>query len=202
MEYLATPLGLYLRQMEWLLRVLTVATLIVEFLGPFLLFIPFYRDRFRFLAVILFLSFHVIGMQLLLRIGYFPWICAIAWLIFIPGFFWDFLTGPAHRQPVAAMVSRRVGLVDIGATIVLFLAFADVLAWNVAGLRGKEGDAWMKSHDPLRPILHVDQTWRLFAPYPRPEHGWIVAPAQLTDGYRSGPLHPAARVVGKAGQFV
>ncbi len=41
------------------------------------------------IAVILFVGFHLIGMQLLLRIGLFPWVCATAWLVFIPRFFWD-----------------------------------------------------------------------------------------------------------------
>jgi len=181
-EYLTSPWGRYLRHFPELLRGLTVATLGVEFLGPLLLFIPFRRDHFRMAAVVLFLFFHLIGMQTLLRIGAFPWVCATAWLIFIPGFFWDVLTGPARDRAPSAQPAGWVRLVDRSLACLVLFSIADALAWNIVALRGTGAEDWLKKRDPTRSVLHLDQHWRMYAPIPLPDHGWLVIPADLADG--------------------
>jgi len=181
-EYLTSPLGLYMRHFPALLRGLTVATLCVEFLGPFLLFIPFHRDRFRMAAVILFFFFHLVCMQSLLMVGFFPWVCATAWLILIPGFFWDVLTGPAGRRSPPVRAARWIRFMDWGMTCLIFFSFVDVLAWNVSSLRSNESEDWVRAHDPSKDVLHLDQHWRMYAPIPHPDHGWLVIPAELADG--------------------
>ncbi len=182
LDYLTSPAGLYLRHFPSLLRVLTVLTLALEYIGPFLLFVPFQRDRFRLAAVILFVAFHLIGMQLVMRIGYFPWICAVAWLIFIPPFFWDILTGASQRLSAAIPPAKRLRFLDRVATSLVFLSFADVVLWNVLTLWSPDHDDELKARDPLQPILHLDQHWRMYAPMPYPDHGWLVIPAELADG--------------------
>jgi len=181
MEHLTSPWGLSMRQYPELLRWLTKATLYLEFLSPFLLFIPFHRDRFRMLAIILFLIFHLIGMQSLLLLGFFPWVCAAAWLIFLPGFFWDFLTRTTNPSFQNATPIKATAL-DWSLTGLLILSLADITAWNVASLRGGDYEQWMKDHDITQNILHINQRWRMYAPQPYGEHGWLVIPTKLVDG--------------------
>ena len=181
-EYLTSPWGEYLRHFPGLLRWLTAATLWFEFLGPLLLFVPFQRDRFRLAAVVLFLAFHLVGMQALLRIGFFPWVCAVAWLIFIPASTWDALAGPAAQRAPSTKPSGWVRLLDRGLTALVFFSIADALLWNLVTFRNSDSDDWLKRRDPTAAILHLDQHWRMYAPFPLPDHGWLVIPADLADG--------------------
>ena len=181
-EYLTSPWGAWLRQFPGLLRCLTVATLCLEYLGPLLLFVPFQRDRLRMAAVTLFLAFHLIGMQALLAIGFFPWVCAAAWLIFLPGSFWTLVlgSGPAHATP--ARPPGWLRFLDRSLAGLVLFSIVDVLAWNIAALRGSEAEDWLTRRDPTKSILHLDQHWRMYAPFPLPDHGWLVVPADLADG--------------------
>ncbi|NJO94024.1 MAG: HTTM domain-containing protein [Hydrococcus sp. RM1_1_31] len=71
LDYLVTPIGKFLLNFPSLLVFLTFTTIWFELLGPFLLFIPFRTDLFRFLAVILFILLHI-GFGSGLSIGLFP----------------------------------------------------------------------------------------------------------------------------------
>jgi hypothetical protein len=181
-EYLTSPWGVYLLQFPALLRWLTAATTWLEYLGPLLLFVPFQRDRCRMAAVILFLIFHLVGMQTLLEIGFFPWVCATAWLIFIPGSFWDKFTGSARARATAAPPAGWLRLLDRGLTCLIFFSIVDMLAWNIAALRGSDAEDWLTKRDPTKSVLHLDQHWRMYAPFPLTDHGWLVIPADLADG--------------------
>ena len=196
-EHFTTPFGLYLRQFPDVLRIITFGTLCLEYAGPCLLLIPYQRDRLRLIAVILFVGFHLIGMQCLLRVGLFPWVCATAWLIFIPGFAWDWLTAkeatPAGRKKQKIKrTEARHGEADEGArarpaldyscSALVVAAFLDVLAWNIASFRGNEAMRWMTQHDVLGNALRLDQRWNMYAPYPRSDHGWLIVAGDLADG--------------------
>lgn len=198
-EHFTTPFGLYLRQYPDLLRVMTFATLCLEIGGPCLLFLPFRRDVFRLAAVIFFIGFHLMGMQSLLRIGLFPWVCATAWLIFIPGSFWDWVEGGINQsrefkksktkakqtaiihESAVPLNSRTFPLDYVGAVLV-GLFFMDVAAWNLASLEGVSFMRWMQEHDVVGNTLRLDQRWNMYAPHPRQEHGWLVVPADLAEG--------------------
>ena len=181
-ESLTSPVGTYLLHFPGLLRGLTAASLWFEYLGPLLLFIPMQRGRFRMTAVVLFLIFHLIGMQTLLVIGFFPWVCAAAWVIFLPAFFWDTLTGPPPARSTPARPAGWLRLLDRSLTGLVFFSMADMLAWNIAAVCGADAEAWLTRVDPTKPILRLDQHWRMYAPFPLPDHGWLVIPADLADG--------------------
>lgn len=97
-DSLATPLGHYLLNFPSLLVFFNFATLAIELLGPFLLFIPIYTDFFRLCAIILFISLHI-GFGSTLSIGNFPWIASIAWLVFLPSSFWNRLAQWLNTPP-------------------------------------------------------------------------------------------------------
>ena len=191
-EHFTTPLGLYLRQFPSFLRPITLGTPWFELIGPCLLFIPFYRDAYRLAAVGLFLCFHLIGMESLLRIGLFPWVCAVAWLVFLPGSFWDWLkikdTGFLKVKPTkrAAGARQNVGkkwlIWDYGCSCLVVVSLLDVLAWNVASISGRNSLLWMQKHDVYGNFVRLDQRWNMYAPRPRADHGWLVIPADLADG--------------------
>jgi len=189
-EHFTTPLGLYMRQFSDFLRILTFGTLGLEILGPCLLFIPYRRDACRLCAVAFFIGFHLIGMQSLLRIGLFPWVCASAWLVFIPGSFWEWLgtrqeilpKGKKAKTRQESSFHRRWTPLDYGCSALIIAAFLDIMAWNIASVSGSISLHWMKQHDAFGNALRLDQRWNMYAPYPRKEHGWLVIPADLADG--------------------
>jgi hypothetical protein len=184
-----------MRQHPDLLRVVSLATPWFELIGPCLLFIPFYRDAFRLGAVVLFLSFHLIGLEALFRIGLFPWVCATAWLVFIPGFFWDWLKTKIHfffriKEPKRTTatktrntaVSKWSSAFDYAGSFLVIFSFLDVLAWNIASISGPAAMQWMQQNDAYARIVRLDQRWNMYAPAPRRVHGWLVVPADLANG--------------------
>jgi vitamin K-dependent gamma-carboxylase-like protein len=194
-EHFTTPFGLYLRQFPDLLRVMTLGTPWFELAGPCLLFIPFHRDACRLVVVALFMGFHLIGMEALLRIGLFPWVCAAAWLIFIPGSFWDWLKvrrdkllkikpgkRPAEPRRKKDATVHSWPVLDYACSFLVVVSFLDVLAWNIASVSGATSMQWMNKHDTFGNIVRLDQRWNMYAPAPRKEHGWLVVPADLANG--------------------
>jgi predicted DCC family thiol-disulfide oxidoreductase YuxK len=88
LDQFATGFGRALLQFPWLCRTLTFATVVFEFLGPILAFCPAVGGGVRLLMVVLFIGFHT-GLGLTLYLGIFPWICAAAWLMFVPSVAWE-----------------------------------------------------------------------------------------------------------------
>ncbi|MEQ9671579.1 DCC1-like thiol-disulfide oxidoreductase family protein [Coleofasciculus sp. G2-EDA-02] len=86
----AAPLGQFLLNFPPLLVFSTVATLILEWIGPLFLFIPWRTTFFRCATIITFILLHV-GFGLTLHIGLFPALGIFVWLVFIPTEVWDAL---------------------------------------------------------------------------------------------------------------
>jgi predicted DCC family thiol-disulfide oxidoreductase YuxK len=87
-DQMATSLGHYLLNFPKLLRLLTHATLAWEIVGPILVFTPFFIGPIRTAVVFFFIFFHF-AMGASLELGPFPYICAVAWLVFLPTWFWE-----------------------------------------------------------------------------------------------------------------
>ena len=86
----ATDLGRYLLNFPELLKLMTHATMVFEYIGPFLLLIPWAKGSLRTLGIFLFLGLHA-GFALTLNIGLFPLISSVSFLALIPSDFWDAL---------------------------------------------------------------------------------------------------------------
>ncbi len=100
--HFTTPLGASLLEQHSLLTVLTFSTVILESCGPFLLFVPWRNWLFRLLAIFSFTMFHVsIGLTMLM--GIFQPVCIAAWMIFLPGEFWDWLGRRLRRTRPAGL---------------------------------------------------------------------------------------------------
>ncbi|BAY69688.1 HTTM domain-containing protein [Anabaena sp. FACHB-709] len=83
-----TPLGHFLLNFPPLLTLFTYVTLVLEWVGPLLLFIPFRNSFFRMCAVTTFVLLHA-GFGLTLNLGIFPFLSIFSWLAFLPSSFWD-----------------------------------------------------------------------------------------------------------------
>lgn len=84
----ATAFGHFLLNFQPLLKLFTYVTLVLEWVGPLLLFIPFRNSFFRMCAVVTFISLHA-GFGLTLNLGIFPFLSIFSWLAFLPSDFWD-----------------------------------------------------------------------------------------------------------------
>jgi predicted DCC family thiol-disulfide oxidoreductase YuxK len=70
------------------LKLLTLSALWFEWLGPLLIFIPFYNSVFRCVAIVSFILLHF-TFGLSFELGIFPFLSISSWLIFIPTNVWD-----------------------------------------------------------------------------------------------------------------
>jgi hypothetical protein len=205
-----TRAGQYLLGFPRLLWFLTFATVWFEALGPVLLFCPVSNGPVRTAVVVLFLLFHLVGLNLFMALGPFPYICAVGWLALLPSWFWDrlavwFPRTLALLQKVGRGLARRgLGTVVPGRpeeqppclhpsflemTIVTFL-LVYVLCWNV---RTVNFDRYSRFFPPqmnsLGFTLGLDQMWGMYAPCPLKEDGWYVVEGTLADGTRVDVLH-------------
>jgi predicted DCC family thiol-disulfide oxidoreductase YuxK len=87
----ATPFGQWLLSFPvGILKLMTLSALWFEWLGPLLIFIPFYNSVFRCLAVVCFIGLHA-TFGLCFELGIFPFLSIASWLVFIPSNVWDAL---------------------------------------------------------------------------------------------------------------
>jgi hypothetical protein len=173
-EQYATPLGLYLLNYPGLLKVLTFSTFYLEAFGPFFAFSPVWTGPLRFATVVVFSLFHLLGLNLTMELAHFPYLCAVAWLVFIPSWFWDRLLKKGEYSPAPWKASWISNLLAS-----FFLLY--VFVWNISTLEF----SWLRLSPPLEPIgtlLALDQTWNMFAPSPITLDGWYVIPGHLRNG--------------------
>ena len=104
LDYMALPLATLMR--EWppgLLELVTRGTLLLEFLAPFLLWIPVFVGPLRFTACAVMLALHA-GFTATLQLGLFSYVCGAMWLALVPPAAWDRLFARFRRDP------RRLGM--------------------------------------------------------------------------------------------
>ncbi|EAZ91832.1 HTTM domain-containing protein [Crocosphaera chwakensis] len=71
-----------------ILQILTFGALIFEWIGPFLIFIPFRISFFRCVAIISFILLHI-GFELCFAIGVLSYLSIVNWLALLPTEVWD-----------------------------------------------------------------------------------------------------------------
>jgi hypothetical protein len=181
-DHLVTAQGRWLLRFPTFLKLATLGTMILEGTGPLLVFSPVFLSRLRMIVPPAFILFHF-GLFLGMYLGIFPWVCAISWLLFLPGEFWarfepklDIYFSRFHglvpkiealfrKRPLASKVSWfSQGL----AAVFLLL----VLWWNLTTVH-----AAREMPKPLGHMLfglYLDSKWNLFAPYPLRDDGWFI----------------------------
>ena len=103
-KQIGTPLATYLLQFPELLKMLTFATLAVEFGAALLLFSPFWTVRARLTGIALIVGLHA-GISMMMAVGYFSWLSAACMVCFLPGWIWDTLI-PQVRSDLHQLFSR------------------------------------------------------------------------------------------------
>jgi predicted DCC family thiol-disulfide oxidoreductase YuxK len=95
LDIFATPLGIWLRDFEFIGKLITVISIYLEWLGPLILIFSFFFGKrwwvVRTMLVFLFIGFHF-GIFLTMNIGLFTFICEALWCLFLPAPFWDWLS--------------------------------------------------------------------------------------------------------------
>ena len=109
-EQYATPLGTKLFQFPKLLKVLTHATYYLEAFGPIFAFSPLWTGPLRMATVVIFILFHLIGLNWTMELALFPYIYAVAWIVFIPQWFWDRVLKKKKDNLFMQLYGKLVGL--------------------------------------------------------------------------------------------
>jgi hypothetical protein len=135
LDQIATPTGHFLLGFPTLLQVLTFGTLLLEAVGPILLFCPFFTGPVRTGTALAFMSLHF-GIWMTMDIGIFPWVSAFCMVCFFPTWFWDrvttlrsWLLGRSDLARRAELAAERTGrsIVAFSRALLSFLADAKQL---------------------------------------------------------------------------
>ncbi len=174
MDQIVTPFGLWLLGFPDLLALLSRATIALEFLGPCLIFVPFFTPWLRIFVVGAFFCFHI-GLALCMSIGLFPYVSMVSWLVFVPSLVWERGSLPSLHSLRPARFSQALAA--------FFLVY--ILLWNLRGLEATS--PYVRQIFPpyanlVGYLLRLDQYWNMFSPYPPKADGWFVMPGTLQDG--------------------
>ncbi|MGE0490619.1 MAG: hypothetical protein AB7S38_15550 [Vulcanimicrobiota bacterium] len=90
-DAVATDLGRSLLAFPGLLKFAGQATLVFEFVGPILLLCTWKRGMPRTILCFAFVSFHLFGIGLMMKLGLVGGALAVVWFALLPGWFWDVL---------------------------------------------------------------------------------------------------------------
>jgi len=205
------PMGYFLASMPMaVLKWLTHSVLIVEVMGPILLFWPIFPGIARILGILSFIGLHL-GFGSSLNLGPFPLISVTAVLPFLPAVFWDklipsnlknskmILAGKSFFESGVFMkkwAERDARLPSCSGVIVANESFSHVGLKRPVNLvliffiiyifiwnMGTVYPAW-EIQNPARRIgvvLGFEQTWNMFSP-PLRDDGWYVIPGKLKNG--------------------
>jgi hypothetical protein len=148
-----TRFGRFLLQLPALLRVFTRVTILLEWYGPFLLFVPYGTAAIRLVLIPVFILFHL-GLGLSLELGNFPVVCCAGWLALLPGLFWDRLAAWCRTPRRAALTVYHPG--DDGLRAWLgFLFLADVKTATSPGDDWRAVDSQGKEHVGVEAFLYL-----------------------------------------------
>jgi len=188
----ANDLGRWLGGFEALIPLFTWGTLVVELVGPLLVFA---RGRLRWVGIALLAGLQL-GFLTTLQLGIFPATFLVALLPFVPTraerVVRERRPRPAGGEPEpftceSEEASQRPPecrrWVGIAAWALILLSAAH----NLAYLANERELSWAPDlrAGPLAwtaRTLHVDQGWGMFAPDPMTGDCWVVLPAQTADG--------------------
>jgi hypothetical protein len=183
MDAWVTGVGVRLREIPLFVQLMTRATMILEAVGPFLLFVPVWW--LRALTVLAFLTLHL-GIAASYTLGIFPYTDLVVLLPFLPVRVWDAVerglsragwvaraTAAAPRPPAAW---RGLGAAK-NAVVATVLAY--VFAYNLDSVGALRVPQWLAHAGHW---LRVNQQWRMFTPDGPRFDGWFVIPGKLADG--------------------
>lgn len=159
---------------------LTYLTLIIEVLFPFFLFIHFKKDLFRYFAVIFLLVFHI-SIILITDVGNFSYTgIAVAGLL-LPASFWEYFNKKSKIEFLQTQVSKVNQCIIFSFTVIVLFTFVQKNLLFLSTLDSHKNMQptmlykWMKAIDIPRVVENSfqDQFWKMFAPEPSNQGGWL-----------------------------
>ena len=176
-HYVKQPQTSWILKLPKLMQFMTGSTMVLEYVGPIALFSPVLRGPVRTLVCLAFISLHL-GFFTFMELGFFSWICMIAWVGVFPSWLWERLSDWELRRPGPPL---RLPLPING-----FVALCIVIAtwWNLSTIHKQIGRS-MAVPEQIRWLgnaLRLDQKWDMFAPFPMKDDGWYVLPGRLSNG--------------------
>lgn len=174
MDAWVTPLGVFLREYPRFLWLVTRATLILELVGPFLLFVPVWWLRTA--TVLAFWGLHI-GIAMSYTLGIFPWTDLVVLMPFLPPRLWDLLGGRRAGTELRLRVAADRLAAPVWAAVAVVLLYVTV--YNVDSVRSLALPSWLTRTGNF---LRVNQQWRMFTPDGPRRDGWFVIPGTLADG--------------------
>jgi len=208
-DFYVAPIGAWLAQFPTPLKLLTWATLAVEWVAPLLLLFPTRRSWPRLAALATLAAMHL-GIAASMNVGLFSFVSLAGLSLFIPKTFWEsnltrLIPGMGTPQPAGGKPTRDAPpqpcpshRLPKGICLALLLY---VVTLNVDGLPGH----------PLAPLnpegwkflskgLGLSQRWAMFEGIPSND-GWYVARAKLKDGTEVDLLRDGAPLNWKRPKF-
>ena len=207
-DQFVTPWGKVLRRFPTVMRAMAPATVALELVGPLLVWLPWATAAIRTAVVVTFIAFHLLGLGPALALGTFPWVCAVAWTLFLPSEAWRRIDrGARTAAPAAAdgasdarpepasdrdrktdAQSSRRGRVAKLVVVAVFAYLALLAAAEVCPSRVRLPSALQAPAT----VLGLRQGWNMFVRPPR-DDGWLIAAGKLADGrvhdvWRDAPL--------------
>lgn len=211
-EYARRATATYLLEWPGILGPLTRATLVLELLGPLVIWLPWRTGAWRVAMIGAFVLLHV-SIEICFRPLMLSYISMAPWFLLVPASLWESrwlvgLTNSWNRllARTRSKVGERAGAASCGASrssapslvsratkrladVTCMGALAFVALWNVATF-SPERLGWLMPV-PVRPVAQITmlwQTWDMFY-VPQTRNSWLVAEARLRDGRRVDLLH-------------
>lgn len=214
LDRIVSAVGLHLLNLpdSWL-RFMTFATLHLERWGPVLVFLPFFTGPVRTVVAICFMGFHLM-LAIFFEIGVFPYLCIIAWILYLPAWYWDNLLARAtgirqwvymQGEKLALLIKARTAgkekvlrimptaLESVIGALLLFAMLSSAMLYG--GIMG-EGyyDSLYRHMEPVVNTFNLKQRWDMFSPQPPNNDGWFVVAAYTKEGKVENVLHPGHEV--------
>lgn len=190
LDQMVLPLGKLIYPYEGLLKVLTWIVFRVELYVPFLLLIPIENTRFRNIAAVIFIFFHL-GIGLTLFVGLFFLIGIVSSIGLLGGSFADKIHSYLMRfnlkfkiqKPVLikARENRYAGSFRTSREILLVATLIYIMIWNFE-TTNKDLKLIPKEYKGPGYALRINQNWGMFAPCVFKDDGWYLFEARTVKG--------------------
>ena len=190
------PLGKWLLGHPTLTWLLSLMTMGLQLVGPWLLFVPWRTATFRLFTIAGFVLFHI-GTEMTVTVGLFSYIALAAWTLLLPTEFWvascwnpirrlfsQFTSSNQLRhdseQTKSGDVHHRRPPFVVTCIVTVCLLF--VILYNVLGLiERKRGSLTPTAMKRVAEALVLRQKWAMFSKE-QPTNIWYVAQARLVNG--------------------
>ncbi len=159
------PLGRELLQRPELLMLLTFLTLLLECIGPLLLWMPYANAQWRTALAVMFWMLHI-GIWLTMSIGIFSAVAMLAWVVFLPSEFWRFFESDRAKKIAQAATQPNILRLGLFPSIVCGLFVVYIVALNVANINPVKSKVWFGT--PLRKFGNATMTLQQFKMFDRP----------------------------------